>query len=196
MSGKTRLFCPSDALEWPWPLTSPRGTYEKQAYFLIQEDFPCFVVVKKPTEKVTSAAIQTCSLPEGTPDFLVPGTKTELAIRVGFVSLWFAASLVLAIKIPNIGQVIKLLGSLAAVFIFVFPGLCLFKITYRSDPSLTRKSTMLKVIASFAFLAFGAFIFGVVLTQSIQNIIQADSSDASDIKQPFALMIRKQVCDV
>lgn len=127
------------------------------------------------------------------PDFLVPGSKTEVAIRVGFVSLWFSASLILAIKIPNIGQVIKLLGSLAAVFIFVFPGLCLFKISYRSDPSFTRKWTLAKVLVSFIFLAFGAFIFGVVLTQSIQNIIDTSSSDNNH--EPYGLMIRRKACD-
>ena len=39
-----------------------------------------------------------------------------------FFKVWFAASLVLAVLIPDIGQVIQILGSLAAVFIFVFPG--------------------------------------------------------------------------
>lgn len=42
--------------------------------------------------------------------------------RVLCVTVWFFASLVLAIVLPNIGAVIKLLGSLAAVFIFIFPG--------------------------------------------------------------------------
>ena len=128
------------------------------------------------------------------PEFLVPGSKTEVAIRVGFVSLWFSASLILAIKIPNIGQVIKLLGSLAAIFIFVFPGLCLFKISYRADPSFTRKLTLAKIIASFVFLAFGAFIFGVVLTQSIQNIIDSSDSSGSN-NEPYGLMIRRKTCD-
>merc|ERR1712029_315194 len=119
-----------------------------------------------------------------------------MGIRVGFVSLWFVASLILAIKIPNIGQVIKLLGSLAAVFIFVFPGLCLFKISYRADPSFNRKSTMLRVIVSCLFLAFGAFIFGVVLTQSIQNIVGGggDSGGGSDHHEPYSLMIRRKTC--
>ena len=42
--------------------------------------------------------------------------------RVVQASSWFVSSLVLAIFIPNIGVVIALLGGLAAIFIFVFPG--------------------------------------------------------------------------
>jgi len=46
-------------------------------------------------------------------------------LRPAIASLWFAASLALAVAVPDIGVVIQQLGSLAAVFIFVLPGLCL-----------------------------------------------------------------------
>lgn len=42
--------------------------------------------------------------------------------RLISVTIWFTCTLVLAVFMPNIGSVIKLLGSLAAVFIFIFPG--------------------------------------------------------------------------
>lgn len=42
--------------------------------------------------------------------------------RVITVSVWFTLSLMFAVFMPDIGAVIKLLGSLAAVFIFIFPG--------------------------------------------------------------------------
>ena len=35
---------------------------------------------------------------------------------------WFGAALVLAANIPNIGVAISLIGGIAALFIFVFPG--------------------------------------------------------------------------
>ena len=50
--------------------------------------------------------------------------KEELFRRVSVASTWFALSLLLAVVLPNIGAVIKLLGSLAALFIFFLPGIC------------------------------------------------------------------------
>jgi len=47
------------------------------------------------------------------------------AFRHVIALTWFAASLALAVAVPDIGVVIQQLGSLAAVFIFVLPGLCL-----------------------------------------------------------------------
>ena len=53
----------------------------------------------------------------------------ERARRYGIATAWFVATLVFAIEVPDIGIVINLLGSLAAVFIFVFPGVCLWQTT-------------------------------------------------------------------
>ena len=62
--------------------------------------------------------------------------QKELIFRFLCVTTWFSLSLGLAVAIPNIGQIIKMLGGLAIVFIFVFPGLCLVMCTIQSDPSL------------------------------------------------------------
>ena len=73
--------------------------------------------------------------------------------------------MIFAIEIPNIGVVIDLLGCLAAVFIFIFPGVCLWQTTLTNDPDLVSlKSNALLLFAGF-FLTIGAFLFGVVLTQ-------------------------------
>ena len=37
--------------------------------------------------------------------------------------VWFTAALALAISVPNIADVISVIGSLAAFFIMIFPGL-------------------------------------------------------------------------
>jgi sodium-coupled neutral amino acid transporter 7/8 len=47
---------------------------------------------------------------------------TEQRRRVTIATIWFVLTLVLAVLSPDIGSVIDILGSLAAVFIFVFPG--------------------------------------------------------------------------
>ena len=42
--------------------------------------------------------------------------------RVITTLIWFIISLLLALFIPDIAVIISLLGGLAAIFIFVFPG--------------------------------------------------------------------------
>ncbi|PAA59189.1 hypothetical protein BOX15_Mlig011399g1, partial [Macrostomum lignano] len=90
--------------------------------------------------------------------------RTERVRRFGVTIVWFGLTLLLAVLIPNIGDVISLLGSLAAVFIFIFPGLCLFKIGLDD-------ASWLKQLAAAVFLVLGSFIFGVTTVQSISNLI-------------------------
>ena len=62
---------------------------------------------------------------------------------------------------------------LAAYFIFFIPGSCLIAITVKNDPSLAliqRKNQFTMALGGL-FLVLGAFIFGVVFTQNIQNVI-------------------------
>merc|ERR1712202_109315 len=97
--------------------------------------------------------------------------------RCSIATIWFVATILLAIEIPNIGAVINILGSFAAIFIFVFPGICLLQTSLTRDPSLLTKKTIFKVILAFAFVVLGFFLFGVVLTQGIMT----DLSTASEV---------------
>jgi sodium-coupled neutral amino acid transporter 7/8 len=76
--------------------------------------------------------------------------------------------------------VIKIIGSLAALFIFFFPGLCLLRISTLEDGAndeSSNKKTWLTVVAG-AYLALGAFVFGLVLTQGIYvDFIYAEEVD-------------------
>jgi cell division protein FtsW (lipid II flippase) len=56
---------------------------------------------------------------------------TERRRRVTIATIWFILSLVLALLSPDLGSVIDRLGSLAAIFIFVFPGKYVFA-TYKN----------------------------------------------------------------
>ncbi|XP_076370677.1 sodium-coupled neutral amino acid transporter 7-like isoform X1 [Tachypleus tridentatus] len=99
--------------------------------------------------------------------------RNERHRRITIALFWFASSLLLAVLIPNIGVVIRVLGSLAAVFIFVFPGTCLLNLTLTKDPELIMLKNKLVVIWAIFFIAVGACIFGLVLTQSlIRGIFQ------------------------
>lgn len=109
---------------------------------------------------------------------------TKERIRRGSIAtLWFILSLILAIEIPDISKVISMLGSLAAVFIFIFPGLCLLQSTLMSDPGIVTVKSKMYIMSSVFFLLIGTFLFGVVLTQAL---IQDFGSKSSS----------KQLCEV
>lgn len=48
--------------------------------------------------------------------------NSEKKRRITIVTIWFTASLLIAIFVPNITIVINYLGALAGAFMFMFPG--------------------------------------------------------------------------
>ncbi|XP_067001609.2 sodium-coupled neutral amino acid transporter 7 [Anabrus simplex] len=101
---------------------------------------------------------------------------TEKRRRIIIATLWFLLSLVLAIVSPDIGVVIDILGSLAAIFIFVFPGICLLQSTLHKDPYLLLNKDRFAIFASFLFILVGTFIFGVVLVQGSERFSRKSHS--------------------
>jgi len=87
--------------------------------------------------------------------------------RCLIVTVWFFATILIAIEIPNIGAVIHMLGSLAAIFIFVFPGVCLLQTTLVYDSPANSWRAKAKIGLALIFIVMGFFLFGVVLTQGI-----------------------------
>ena len=108
-------------------------------------------------------------------------SSNELIQRIIIVLIWFVLSLLCAILVPNIGEVISYLGCLAAFFIFVFPGGCLISISLKSDPSLLRLRNRMVLFLGIVFVTIGTFIFGVVLTQDIQSMFITPSSRNSSM---------------
>ena len=60
--------------------------------------------------------VDACRLTPG--DIALGERKRRYTIAI----VWFSSSLVLAVFLPNIGVVISVLGELAAIFIFIYPG--------------------------------------------------------------------------
>ena len=85
--------------------------------------------------------------------------------------MWFVLSLILALVIPNIGAVIKVLGSLSAVFVFILPGMCMLKCALRSESSLLSKNRGVFVISSIIYLALGGSIFGIVFVEAVKGLM-------------------------
>merc|ERR1712025_909254 len=103
-------------------------------------------------------------------------TKEKLR-RVIIATVWFICTLIVAIEIPNIGAVINMLGSLAAIFIFVFPGVCLLQTTLMTDPTVATMGARLRFCVAVIFLLLGAFLFGCVLTQAVIFNLSDTSTD-------------------
>ncbi|KAL8564604.1 hypothetical protein ACOMHN_032160 [Nucella lapillus] len=102
--------------------------------------------------------------------------RQERRRRVLASSIWFALTLVLAVFIPNIGVVIQVLGAFAAIFIFIFPGMCLLKLMIDNEEN-SRKLEFTLYFAS-VFIVLGAFIFGLTLTQALMVDIQSNGGQA------------------
>lgn len=97
--------------------------------------------------------------------------KSELLRRTAIVSSWFSTTVVLACLVPNISIVIRMIGSLAATFIFIFPGLCLLFVSVKLDNSYYFAKTKWKLATAVLCVALGTFVFGQVLTMSIMDVV-------------------------
>ncbi|XP_061196887.1 sodium-coupled neutral amino acid transporter 7-like [Saccostrea echinata] len=95
--------------------------------------------------------------------------QTEFKHRITVTIIWFVLTLALAVFIPNIGVVIQILGAFAAIFIFIFPGMCVLSAVQKKVRDQGHWTTKFKAITafSFAFIVLGTFIFGLTLSQSI-----------------------------
>ncbi|XP_050399017.2 sodium-coupled neutral amino acid transporter 7 [Patella vulgata] len=110
--------------------------------------------------------------------------QRERKMRIVVTLIWFTITVALAIFIPNIGVVIQLLGAFAALFIFLFPGMCLLKSMLdkqAAGPEFQPNSKRIKFLIyfSFAFITLGAFITGLTLCQAIQKDIHGTKADTS-----------------
>ncbi|XP_023705826.1 putative sodium-coupled neutral amino acid transporter 7 [Cryptotermes secundus] len=106
---------------------------------------------------------------------LLHNSESDVAVmerrrRVTIATIWYILTLVLAVLSPDIGSVIDILGSLAAVFIFVFPGLCLMQSTLHKDPHIILNKDRFAVLAAVLFILLGTFIFGVVFVQAAMRL--------------------------
>ncbi|CAL8084911.1 unnamed protein product [Calicophoron daubneyi] len=96
----------------------------------------------------------------------------ERRFRYSSTVIWYAVSLLLALFVPNIGSIIGILGSLAAFFIFIYPGLALLTLTLHENPKEISKKFKVIIAVSIFYVILGTFIFGLSLSQSIMHLIK------------------------
>ncbi|TKS73045.1 putative sodium-coupled neutral amino acid transporter 8 [Collichthys lucidus] len=83
--------------------------------------------------------------------------------------LWIAATLLIAIFVPDISKVISVIGGISAFFIFIFPGLCLM-FAMQSEPVSWKTRVVLTVWGVITLLC-GAFIFGQSTTTAVMQAL-------------------------
>lgn len=97
---------------------------------------------------------------------------------------WFSLTVLLSVTIPNISDVISLLGGFAVVFIFIFPGICWIQVCYRLEDQWPLWKYRLNMVSACSFIVLGAFIFGITTTQAITDDITGANDAPADINGP------------
>ncbi|XP_059158333.1 sodium-coupled neutral amino acid transporter 7-like [Physella acuta] len=101
--------------------------------------------------------------------------------RIITTLVWFTLTVLLSIYTPNIGVVIEILGSLAAMFIFVFLGMCLLRTMQNKIESGEQQAGTFLVLRGTAvvLVVVGVFIFGLTLSQAIMQDVRGVQPDSS-----------------
>nr|XP_033485716.1 putative sodium-coupled neutral amino acid transporter 8 [Epinephelus lanceolatus] len=92
----------------------------------------------------------------------------ESRCRVVLTVIWITITLLIAMFVPDMGEVISVIGGISAFFIFIFPGLCLM-FTMQTEPVNPRVRVILSVWGVITVVV-GAFIFGQSTTIAVMEL--------------------------
>jgi len=81
--------------------------------------------------------------------------------------------------LPNISVAIHYLGALAASFIFIFPGLCLF--FHVEESWINSWGNIISISIAIFYVACGVFITVLTLLQSLISDINGKETSATKI---------------
>ncbi|XP_075692861.1 solute carrier family 38 member 8 [Rhinoderma darwinii] len=93
----------------------------------------------------------------------------ERFVRVTLSVLWILVTLIIALFVPDISEIISVIGGISAFFIFIFPGLCLI-CAMETEVMDQRKKSCLIVWGIISVLC-GAFIFGQSTTIAVMELL-------------------------
>ncbi|XP_075043644.1 solute carrier family 38 member 8 [Mixophyes fleayi] len=93
----------------------------------------------------------------------------ERFVRVILTVLWILVTLIIALFVPDISEVISIIGGISAFFIFIFPGMCLI-CAMQTEPVGRRKKSCLVAWGIISVLC-GAFIFGQSTTIAVIQLL-------------------------
>ncbi|XP_020611153.1 putative sodium-coupled neutral amino acid transporter 7 [Orbicella faveolata] len=93
--------------------------------------------------------------------------------RVVQTLVWFTSSLIISVYVKDIQYAVTLIGGLAALFIFFFPGICLVQeMLQYSFLTTTRK---LSIVLGLWYVVVGVFIFADSEVFAIMQDIKGNS---------------------
>ncbi|CAK6954894.1 putative sodium-coupled neutral amino acid transporter 8 [Scomber scombrus] len=93
----------------------------------------------------------------------------ESRCRVVLTVIWIAITLLIAMFVPDMGEVISVIGGISAFFIFIFPGLCLV-FTMQTE-TVNPKVRVILTVWGITTIVVGAFIFGQSTTIAIMELL-------------------------
>ncbi|XP_051756280.1 putative sodium-coupled neutral amino acid transporter 8 [Ctenopharyngodon idella] len=93
----------------------------------------------------------------------------ESRCRLILTLLWITVTLLIAIYVPDMSEVISVIGGISAFFIFIFPGLCLI-FAMQTEPVHHRTRTFLTGWGVVTVIT-GAFIFGQSTTIAVMELM-------------------------
>lgn len=97
------------------------------------------------------------------------GMVREPKRRAVIVLIWFFSSLVISTTLPDIGQIIDLVGTLTVTFILIFPGMCLLSTQkVAKDPNKTCTNVFI-LITGWTYVVLGSIVFVFSLGQWIDK---------------------------
>uniref|UniRef100_M4AI10 Solute carrier family 38 member 8 n=1 Tax=Xiphophorus maculatus TaxID=8083 RepID=M4AI10_XIPMA len=88
--------------------------------------------------------------------------------RVVLTVAWISFTLLIAMFVPDMADVISVIGGISAFFIFIFPGLCLVFTMQTEDVSPRLRDIL--TIWGVVTIVVGAFIFGQSTTIAVMEI--------------------------
>ncbi|XP_023251513.1 putative sodium-coupled neutral amino acid transporter 8 [Seriola lalandi dorsalis] len=92
----------------------------------------------------------------------------ESRCRVILTVIWITITLLIAMYVPDMGEVIGVIGGISAFFIFIFPGLCLVFIM--QTETVTPRIRVILTVWGVITIVVGAFIFGQSTTIAIMEL--------------------------
>ncbi|XP_063332598.1 putative sodium-coupled neutral amino acid transporter 8 [Pelmatolapia mariae] len=94
----------------------------------------------------------------------------ENRCRVVLTVAWITFTLLIAMFVPDMSDVISIIGGISAFFIFIFPGLCLV-FTMQTENISSRVRAILTAWGVVTIVA-GAFIFGQSTTLAVMEVFR------------------------
>lgn len=92
----------------------------------------------------------------------------ETFVRIALTVSWILVTMLIAMFVPDISEVISLVGGISAFFIYIFPGLCLV-CAMQTEPVSPKIRNCWIVWGSISIIC-GAFIFGQSTTIAVMEL--------------------------